>query len=196
MNLKDRKQALRQEIRDRILRLDPNRRRAEERALQDRFPDLPVFERAGCVLLYASAFAEEIETGPLLRLTLDRGKRLVCPRVDRASGRLHLHEVAAIETDLRRGTLGIPEPRKTCVLVAPDEVDWVLVPGLGFNEACYRIGRGAGHYDRLLPMLRPEATRWAIALDCQWVDDLPVEPHDVPLDGVSSISRTALRHSR
>jgi hypothetical protein len=25
-----------------------------------------------------------------------------------------------------------------------------------------------------------------LILDCQWVEDLPIEPHDVPLDGVVS----------
>jgi 5-formyltetrahydrofolate cyclo-ligase len=35
--------------------------------------------------------------------------------------------------------------------------------------------------------------RWALIYDEQWVDDLPVEGHDAPLDGVVSYSRTAVR---
>ena len=110
--------------------------------------------------------------------------------------RLRLYQVGDPDTDFRRGTLGIPEPRKSCPTVAPEEVDWVLVPGLAFDGRCYRLGRGAGHYDRLLPTLRPDTPRWSLALDCQWVDALPVEPHDVPLDGVVSPTRAASRQSR
>jgi 5-formyltetrahydrofolate cyclo-ligase len=191
MDVAARKQALRRELVGRILSLAPDVRRAQERILADRFAALPGFAGADTVLLYVSAFPEEIATGPMIDLSLAMGKRLVCPRVDRASRRLKLYEVRDPSADLSRGTLGIPEPRRSCPEVAPEHVDWVLVPGLGFDDRGFRLGRGAGHYDRLLPTLRPDAPRWALALDCQWVEDLPVEPHDVPLDGVISPSRAA-----
>ena len=146
--------------------------------------------------LYASAFPEEIETASFLRLALGLGKRLVCPRVDRSVPVLRLFEVRDLGADFRRGTLGIPEPKKTCPAVDPVEVDWVLVPGLAFDGRCHRLGRGAGHYDRLLPTLRPDAPRWALALDCQWVEGLPVEPHDAPLHGVVSPVAVGLAFSR
>ncbi len=190
------KHALRRVTLQRILALDPHRRAAEQAALIDRFPALPGFETAGCVLLYASVFAEEFPTAPLLRLALERGKRLVCPRVDRSHHVLRLFEVHDLEADFRHGTLGIPEPKKRCLEVDPAEIDWVLVPGLAFDARCYRLGRGGGHYDRLLPLLRPDAPKWALAFDEQWVDELPVEPHDVPLDGVVLPSRSISRQSR
>jgi 5-formyltetrahydrofolate cyclo-ligase len=72
-------------------------------------------------------------------------------------------------------------------------VDWVLVPGLGYDDRCYRIGRGAGHYDRLLTWLRPKVPRWSLCLSSQWVASLPVESHDQPLDGVADAVRTITR---
>src|SRR5262249_22073797 len=142
------------------------------------------------VLLYITAFPEEIDTKAMVDLALAMGKRLICPRVDRKARQLRLHWVEDLNADLVPGTLGIPEPRPGTREVAPGEVDWVLVPGLAFDGCGYRLGRGAGHYDRLLPTLRPEVARWALALDCQWIDALPVEPHDVPLDGVISPTRS------
>jgi 5-formyltetrahydrofolate cyclo-ligase len=68
----------------------------------------------------------------------------------------------------------------------------VLVPGLAFDATGHRLGRGAGHYDKLLPGLRPEVPRWALILDVQWSEDLPVEPHDQPLDGVADFRRMVL----
>lgn len=193
MDVSTRKQVLRRATVERILSVDPARRASEEAALVARFPTLPGFAAARCVLLYASVFPEEIDTGPLVRQALDLGKRLVLPRVDRAAGRLRLYHVADLAADLRRGAMNIPEPKRTCPEVDPTEIDWVLAPGLAFNDACFRLGRGAGYYDRLLPTLPPDSPRWALALDAQWVDDLPVEPHDAPLDGVVSVSRTVVR---
>jgi 5-formyltetrahydrofolate cyclo-ligase len=192
MDIPAEKRQLRKAMVRRILDVDLSARREAEAILADRFPELPGFAAAQTVLLYVTAFPEEIHTEPMLRLALARAKRLLCPRVDRYERRLRLFRVADLDADLTPGTLGIPEPRAGCEEVAPDQVDWVLVPGLAFDDRGYRIGRGAGHYDRLLPKLRNGVPRWALAFDCQWVDALPVEPHDVPLDGVVSPGKTVL----
>jgi 5-formyltetrahydrofolate cyclo-ligase len=190
MDIRAEKRALRRAAVAGILAMDPAERRRQEAALAERLPGLPGFAGAGVVLLYANAFPEEIATGPLLRAALEAGKRLACPRVDRAARRLRLFRVADPAADLVPGTLGIPEPRPELPELAPDEVDWALVPGLAFDARGFRLGRGAGHYDRLLTALRPDAQRWALILEPQWVDALPVEPHDQPLDGVASAALT------
>ena len=146
--------------------------------------DLPGFRDAGTLLLYVTAFDEEIGTLPLIAGALEASRRVVCPRVDNVAHRLDLFEIEDLERDLEPGVLGIPEPRRTCRSVAPRDIDWVLVPGVVFDLGCNRIGRGAGHYDRLLPEVRPGSPTWAIAFDCQILDPIPVEPHDVPLHGV------------
>ena len=164
MDLVLRKRACRRSLVARILAAEAERRRFEQDILAASFAGLAGFRGAGTVLLYVTAFPEEIDTGPMLRTALEAGKRLVVPRVERASRSLRLHEVADLAADLIPGMLGIPEPRREARVVAPEEIDWVLVPGLGFNTEGYRIGRGAGHYDRLLPTLRPEVARWAARL--------------------------------
>ncbi len=96
-------------------------------------------------------------------------KDVLCPRVDRRARRLSLHRVADPAAELSPGVLGIPEPRPDLPEVTPAAVDWALVPGLAFDERGFRLGRGAGYYDRLLPLLRPDATCWALCLSCQLV---------------------------
>ncbi len=196
LDIKAEKRALRRDLISRILALDPCDRREQEAVLLDRFPTLPGFAEAATVLLYASVFPEEIVTRPMLDLALRLGKRLVCPRVDRTENRLRLYQVVDPDADLIPGTKNIPEPRPDAPELAPEEIDWVLTPGLGFDDRGFRLGRGAGHYDRLLARLRPDAPRWALALDPQWVSALPVEPHDQPLDGVVSPSRSVVREPR
>jgi 5-formyltetrahydrofolate cyclo-ligase len=187
--IRQRKRSLRKWMVERILALDPDQRRREEAALTARFATLPGIAEARTVLLYVTAFPEEIDTGPLLDDLLAQGRSVLCPRVDRVARRLRLFRIDDPRHDLVPGTLGIPEPRADCLEVDPSDVDWVLVPGLAFDPRGYRLGRGAGHYDRLLPTLRPDARRWALILDCQWVDELPVEPHDIPIDGIVSPGR-------
>ena len=190
MEIAEAKAALRRLLLSRILEMDPAERFEQEKALAEKLPSLPGFAEAGVVLMYVRAFPEEIDTAPMLRFVLDRGSRLVCPRVFRAERRLRLFEVQDLAADFERGVLGIPEPKPSCREVSPGEVDWTLAPGLGFDRRGYRIGRGAGHYDRLLPKLRPDAPAWALLLTPQWVEDMPVEPHDHRLNGVADFRET------
>jgi 5-formyltetrahydrofolate cyclo-ligase len=190
MDIPAQKQALRRVMVERILAIDPDDRRRQDADLIRRLATLPGFDAAGTVLLYVSAFPEEIATGPALRQVLSLGKRLVCPRVDRPARRLRLFRVDDLQSDLVSGSMGIPEPGRHLAAVAPEEIDWALVPGLAFDDRGFRLGRGGGYYDRLLPTLRPDAPRWALAYDCQRVASLPNEPHDQPLDGIVSPERS------
>jgi 5-formyltetrahydrofolate cyclo-ligase len=173
-----------------IAALDLDDRRAQEAMLVDAFARLPGWTGAETVLLYVSAFPEEIATAPFLSMAHEAGKRLILPRVDRSERRLRLHTVRDTAGDLAPGVLGIPEPVAGLPEVSPEAVDWALVPGLAFDQRGYRLGRGAGHYDRLLPELRSDCVCWSLCLSCQLVPSLPVEPHDVPLDGITSPERT------
>ena len=187
------KRSIRRETVDLILAMNPARRAKEDAVLSERFPELPGWRESRNVLLYARAFPEEIDTEPLVRAAFGAGKRVFCPRVDRRAKRLRLFEIQDPDSDFEPGTLGIPEPKSTCVEVSPAEIDWALVPGLAFDSRGYRVGRGAGHYDRLLPAFRRGVLCWAIIYDVQWVAEVPVEPHDVALDGVVSPSRFSRR---
>ena len=179
------KAALRRAVVQRIMALDAADRRDQEQRLVGRLPDLPGFPLARTVLMSVAAFAEEVDTRPMLRLVLAAGKRLVCPKVIVERRELALFEVVDLERDLTAGFRGIAEPGPWCRSVGPDEVDWVLVPGLAFDRAGYRLGRGGGYYDRLLPRLPPTTPRWALILEPQWVSAVPRADHDCPVDGVA-----------
>jgi 5-formyltetrahydrofolate cyclo-ligase len=186
------KRSLRAAILAAIAALEPDLRRAEENELASRFPHLPGWPDAETVLLYVTAFPEELRTHEYLMRAYRAGKRVICPRVDRAARQLRLHRIHDPASELTPGTLGIPEPRADLPEVPPESIDWVLVPGLAFDEQGYRLGRGAGHYDRLLPRLRSDTICWALCLSCQLVPRLPIEPHDRPLDGVTAPGGTVL----
>jgi 5-formyltetrahydrofolate cyclo-ligase len=187
------KAELRRSIKSAILSLDPSDRQLQESALAGLFPKLPGFASAQIVLLYVQAFPEELDTYRLIEHALGMDKVVACPRVDRNDRRLRIYRVSNPGADLGPGTLGIPEPRAHCQELDPTVVDWVLVPGLAFDLLCRRLGRGAGYYDRLLPRLRGDAVRWALGFDCQLVSRLPLEPHDIGLDGIATPGRIVVR---
>jgi len=58
---------------------------------------------------------------------------------------------------------------------------YIIVPLLGFDAACNRIGMGAGWYDRFLKD-KPGAITIGLAFESQKVPRIPVESHDVALD--------------
>jgi len=182
--IQESKRRLRRKTRRAIRALAPAERASQEARLRAKVETLPGFTEAGLLALYEPGFPEEIDTRPIALDVLKAGRTLVYPKLDAETQSLRLFEVTDPATQLQPGAFGIPEPVASGPEIAPDAVDWVLVPGLAFDRRGRRLGRGGGHYDRLLPKLRPDARRWAIALKPQLVIEVPLEAHDQPIDGV------------
>jgi 5-formyltetrahydrofolate cyclo-ligase len=63
----------------------------------------------------------------------------------------------------------------------------LLMPLSAFDASGNRIGYGAGHYDRAIARLHDKGMQprlIGVAFDCQEVEAVPAEAHDVPLDAV------------
>ena len=61
--------------------------------------------------------------------------------------------------------------------VAPDTIDVMLVPGLGFDTGGGRLGRGGGYYDRFLATSRAPVVI-GVGFDCQILESVDREEHD------------------
>jgi 5-formyltetrahydrofolate cyclo-ligase len=157
--------------------------------------DLPAYGRSSVVLAYAS-FGTELRTDGFLRRVLADGKVLLLPRVERAG--LGLYEVRDAARDLAPGTWGIREPAPDrCPTVDPNRVDFALIPGVAFDRRGRRLGYGGGFYDRLLTGGLPgETPRVAGAFEVQMVDEVPVGPHDAPVNFVVTEKGTYPRNGR
>ena len=79
---------------------------------------------------------------------------------------------------LVEGEYGIltPDPAKSQV-VAPEELDMIVVPGVAFDTRGERLGMGAGFYDAFMAKA-VKAKRIALAYSCQLVANIPMEEHD------------------
>ena len=69
-------------------------------------------------------------------------------------------------------------------VVAPDELDFVMVPGVGFDRSGGRMGNGQGYYDRLLQSVRLNCSLVAPCYESQLMDEILMGPHDVYMDKV------------
>jgi len=147
------------------------------------------FLQARTVLL-SLAFRSEWETRPLFDAASTHRKTVVAPRVNRKTRMLELCSIGDLERDVGRGYAGIHEPLPHCESVELASIDWVLVPGVAFDPSGHRIGYGGGYYDRLLPVLRPDARRIAGAFEVQIVERIPAAPHDVRVDAIVTEART------
>lgn len=102
---------------------------------------------------------------------------------------------------LARSRYGVQEP-DLCAranphdFVPPKRFDLLVVPGLAFDRTGARLGRGAGYYDRYLPLLRADARRVAVAFDEQIVDAVPTTPEDQPVDFIVTPSQVIATNAR
>lgn len=156
--------------------LSPDERRDATRGALRRLLRLPALRHPEVVLAYAATPAE-LDLADLLARLQERGARTLLPRL-----RGDDLELVAV-TDVSRlavGRRGVREPGGP--EVPPSEVDVAIVPGVAFDPHGGRLGRGGGHYDRLLPRLPLDATRIGVCYSCQMVPRVPVEEHDAPVD--------------
>ncbi len=129
-----------------------------------------------------AALPDEPDLLPLLA-TLP-GCRWVLPRVA-GPAEIELHLVTG-PGDLASGAFGIPEPDTAAPKVLPGEIDVFLCPGLAFDSAGRRLGRGRGYYDRLLAAARPDAELVGIAPSGRIVAAVPALPHDIRMGWLAS----------
>jgi 5-formyltetrahydrofolate cyclo-ligase len=135
---------------------------------------LELFSSARAVGAYMP-LADEVDIAPLFK-SLE--KTFYIPAFDNASGG---YRMARLTAELKKGQFAIHEPAVP-VFAAKDELDLIIVPGVAFDHAGRRIGRGGGFYDRLLPQYR--TVRAGICFDFQCLEVIPAEEHDVRMNWV------------
>jgi 5-formyltetrahydrofolate cyclo-ligase len=124
----------------------------------------------------------EVDVRPLMAAMAEKGGRICVPAIlDKTTIEFRELVRGAPLIDMGFGTVG-PGPEAAVL----DPV-LMLMPLAAFDSQGNRIGYGAGYYDRAIARLKAKGITprlVAIAFDCQEVEAVPAEPHDVPLDAV------------
>lgn len=176
------------EIRKRILEarraLTVNEVEVKSEAILQNVLKTPEYVEADNILLYAD-YNNEVMTRGIFEDALMRKKRVYFPKSDSLTNTMVFYQVLSAK-QLEKGFMGIPEPKENMQLryrFHADEDTLVILPGVAFDTAGFRIGYGRGFYDKFLSSRRQLSTM-ALAFACQIVEELPREAHDIKMDKI------------
>lgn len=135
---------------------------------------LAVFQNAKTILLYHS-LKDEVRTHAFIEKWKNE-KTIILPVVDGEN--LILKEYNDSST-LSTGAYGIQEPSGE-LFSDYNKIDLAIIPGVSFDKASNRLGRGKGYYDRLLPKIK--AFKIGICFSFQISEEIPTEPRDTKMN--------------
>ncbi|MFM1815868.1 MAG: hypothetical protein RLZ98_2563 [Pseudomonadota bacterium] len=181
MDIPATKARMRIEARDRRSRLDASERAAAATALATQ--DLSFLgSLTGRTVAGYAAIGSELDPRPLLARMAREGAELALPRISPDRTLIAFHSWQPGDA-MDRGVWGIAEPQADAAMVEPGIL---LVPLLAFDRQGWRLGYGAGYYDRAIAHLRADAPIVAVGLAfaSQEVDAVPHMDYDQHLDWV------------
>lgn len=190
-DIQARKQALRQRIIAARDNLTPSLRIHSSKHIVDQICGLAIYKSGRTVLGYLN-FGSELASEMWVRQAQTDGKRVLLPRVNKASKHLELFEVKDIDHDVAAGAYGIREPivERCARFEALGEIDLILMPGVAFDREGGRLGYGGGYFDRLLAHLPHRPVSIAGAFAMQVVTEIPQESTDHKIDWLVTENET------
>ncbi len=161
--------------------LSDKQKQEYSRRLCDRLFSISEVSKARLVLAYA-ATSDEADLSYFAEEAKLRGVKVAYP-VSYKAGIMKAF-VPSSDDAWKMGLLGIRAPiEERSELIDPKDLDLVLVPCVGFDEKCSRIGYGGGYYDRYLPQC-VNAKFICVAFEAQKLYNIVTYDHDVPMECV------------
>ena len=154
--------------------------------ITEKFLAQEIYQRAEIVMAYVS-MPEEVQLKRIFVDAFNRGKTLAIPLI---TGKGEMQAVIVPDFNaLEVGDFGIYTVREDLRnFIDAEKINCVIVPGAAFDVNKNRLGLGGGFYDKFLPRA-VHAKKIALAYDFQIIGNLPVEPHDSPIDIIITENR-------
>mgnify|MGYP000461857335 FL=1 len=138
------KKAVRQEIRERIQKLNQREIHRFNREINSHIVNSRLFLEGKVIMGYL-AEPGEVNIDQSLQTALNMGKTVCVPQILEAPGEMAAARLVTLKK-LGRDRYGIRTPQEPVETIAPEDIDLVLTPGLGFTAQ----GRTAGPGSRVL----------------------------------------------
>lgn len=182
----EQKDGVRRQVRWEVKRLSAAARAAGSAHVCSAVQQDRQWREAKVILLYV-ALGNELDVSPMLRDGLSSGRTIAIPAYDPLHGLYVPRQVKDPAVELEIGIFGVVEPKPACPVVPPNRLDFAIIPGVAFTLEGRRVGRGKGHYDRLLALVA--GVKCGVAFDEQIVEAIPTESHDVRMDWIVTPTR-------
>ena len=179
MSEDNQKSTVRKMLREKLATLTDAQRHVKSHAACSLLLASPEFEAARVIMIYLSTVSE-VDTAPIALKAWQQGKTILAPKVSWNQRRMLPVEITSLTSGLTISGPGIREPVSGNPIPV-NLIDLVIVPGVGFTRAGFRIGRGMGFYDRFLAQPDFTGVSCGLAFEEQVVETLPVLDHDIPL---------------
>ncbi len=138
---------------------------------------LPAFVSASTVMVYWS-IKGEVYTHEFINKWSSH-KRIILPSVEGELMNLKLYQ--GDDNLIPGDRYEIPEPDGP-VFTDYESIDLIIVPGIAFDKANNRMGRGKAYYDRFLKSLK--VTKVGVCFFFQLLDEVPADQNDISMDMV------------
>ncbi len=176
---------IKKKIREDILRqrdaLSMEAIRAAEEQIMHRLLQLREFIDAKQLFSYLS-FRSEVPTFGIIEYCWDHGKAVTIPVCVQETKEMVL-SYFDLNTKLETVKFGLREPSGDTLRFGNREhLDAALIPGSAFDRKGYRIGYGAGYYDKFFAHTQRKILKIALAYSFQIIDEVPRNSYDVPMD--------------
>ncbi len=139
------KKNLRQEVLTQMKAIPADKKNKVDHLLMKAFLAHPFYQKSQVLATYL-AMSHEAQTQALIEHALADGKTVLIPKTY-PKGRMIF--VPYDSDNLRRTSFGLLEPVSDQA-IDPSVIDLIHVPGVVYNKQGFRIGYGAGYYDRYL----------------------------------------------
>ncbi len=178
--VQERKKSLRAELRDRLKAMGDSTITTLSRRAADRLCSLEVFVTAQTIMVFLP-LTHEVDAVPIATRAWQHAKAVAVPLVSYEQRRMIAVECRSMTEpmDVDRHGVRTPASRNP---VPISQIDLVVVPGLAFDNAGRRLGRGGGFYDRFLSQRDFRGTTCGLGFDHQVVESVPTTETDVPLN--------------
>jgi len=177
------KQKLRKKFLELRLKLDEKTKKQKDKKILKNLISLDEFKKAKNVMIYYP-FKNEVNVLELIKIFKD--KNFFFPVVNFKKKVLEIRRYN--DGKFVKNKFGIFEPKGKSLKKI--KLDFIVVPGIVFDEKCFRIGFGGGYYDKFLKNV--DCFACGVCYDFQIVKSLPVEKNDVKLDCVFSEKRVMI----
>ncbi|NMF58954.1 5-formyltetrahydrofolate cyclo-ligase [Pseudanabaena yagii] len=156
-------------------------------ALCDRLSNWQIFQQAQNILAFTS-FRQEPDLSTLWQRFPEKNWGFA--RCIEKGLMWHQVAIADFSNQMQLGAFNILEPHPDLPLMDLANIDLILIPAVAGDRQGYRLGYGGGFYDRWLP--HSTGLKVGIIFDEFYVDDLPHDPWDVPLDAIFTDSKALM----